>query len=322
MFSNILRDTRNSQVRADLQALNMASTFFATLVPGDGPNSYAGFMTRMSATLERIARIVVEKDEKRARAPEEDDQEYKPPGAKRHHTRTTTQHPRQHRPTNLRTTRASDTAPVQISNTTSHMNIGIPDALEGLPPVNSSGYVVPMSPGPALAPNNQSSNMNPSTFSPSTTNLDRTFLHEAAGTTFPAPIPAWQLSQDFSATATPSLNAATHSPDSYSSTNPIPDFFQIPMSGEWDYSGNLFAGIFPTDYNFQNPYPAQSDGYPSMPILSAESFMNGAPAIDSHATQAAGLDVQNLGYGYVPEGQEDVNQGSDSVWSNGFMGLF
>ena len=301
----------------------MASTFFATLVTSDGPNSYAGFMTRMSAALERIARIVVEKDEKRSRASDEEDQDYKPPGAKRHHTRTSTQHPRQHRPANFGTTMTSDTTPVQTSSTANQMNIGIPDALEGLPPVNSSGYVVPMSPGPSLAPiTNQHSYMNTQPFSPSTTNLDRTFLHEAAGTTFPAPIPSWQLSQDFSAAATPTLNTATHSPESYSSTNPIPDFSQIPMSGEWDYTGNLFAGLFPTENNFPPTQLAQSDGYPSMPILSAESFMNGAPAVDSHTPQAAGMDAQNLGYGYVPEAQEDVNQGSDSVWSNGFLGLF
>jgi hypothetical protein len=94
------------------------------------------------------------------------------------------------------------------------------------------------------------------------------------------------------------------------------------MSGEWDYSGNLFGGIFPAEYKF--PHPAQSDGYPSMPILSAETFMNGAPApaVDGHS-QVAGPDAQNLGYyAGVPEVQEDVNQGSDSVWSNGFMGLF
>jgi hypothetical protein len=324
MFSNILRDTRHSQVRADLQSLTMASSFFATLVPGDGPNSYAGFMTRMSATLERIARIVVEKEEKRSRAPDEEDQEYKPPGAKRHHARKTTQHPKQHRPATSRTPKTSGTAPVQTSNTARQMNFGIPDTLEGLPPVNSSGYVVPMSPGPGSTPNNnsQSSYMNAQTFSPSTTNLDRTFLHEGARTAIPAPIPAWQLSQDFSAAATtPALKTATASPDSYNS-NPIPDFFQVPMSGEWDYGGNMFPGLFPAEYSFPPPHPVQADGYPPMPILSAESFMNGAPAVDGHAAQAAGLDAQNLGYGYVPEGQEDVNQGSDSVWSNGFLGLF
>lgn len=258
----------------------MASTFFATLAPGEGLNNYAGFMTRMSATLERIARVVVERDEKRSLATGSSEEN---PPAKRHNPRTS--QTKQRRPTNLRTTMTPDSTPGQPTQ----MDISIPDALEGLPPVNSSGYMVPMSPVPDPNP---------------------TSLHETAGSVFPAPIPAWQLSHDFSEPQHP--NSTTHSPDSYVSANPNPDFFQIPMSGDWDYSGNLFAGLFPTENNF----PSQTE-YPSMPILSAESFMNGA-GID-HTAQNVGLENQ-MGYGYVPE--EDVYQGSDSVWSNGFLGMF
>lgn len=59
-----------------------------------------------------------------------------------------------------------------------------------------------------------------------------------------------------------------------------------------------------------------------MPILSAESFIRDAPAIDGQTAQASGFDPQTLGYGYTPQGQEDPNQGADSVWPNGFLGLF
>ncbi|KAJ5327448.1 uncharacterized protein N7506_010550 [Penicillium brevicompactum] len=298
IFSAILRDTRHPHIQADLQSLTMASTFFATLTPGSGPNNYAGFMTRMSATLERIARVVVEKDGKRAIASIEG-KEQKSVGKKRRNS-LTTHTPRQYQPANPHLSMPPTASSIQAPNT-NQMNIGIPDTMEGFPPVNSSGYVVPMSPSSALAPN-----------------PEQQFHSQAANSALPVHIPAWQLSQDFSTTP----STAIHSPESFSSTNPIPDFFQVPMSGDWDYSGNLFAGLFPTEYNFPPPHPAPADAYPSMPILSAESFMTGAPAADGHTAQSAGLDPQNWGYGFATEGQEDGYQGSDSAWSNGFLGLF
>ncbi|KXG45168.1 Transcription factor [Penicillium griseofulvum] len=340
LFSSILRDTRNSKARADLQSLNMASTFFATLAPGDGPNNYAGFMTRMSAALERIARTAVEKDEKRARAPEGEDQEYKPPGAKKRTSRTQPAHQRQHRrPTTLRTTMTQATAPTSSTANPNRMDFSIPDTLEGLPPVNSLGYVVPMSPAPGPGDNLQTespylSNL-PNTYPPSTTSLDGTFLRNAGDNTFNTPISSWQLSEDYSTTAqapgpsvlTPNPINSINSPDSFSSTaNSIPDFFQNPMSGDWGHGGNsIFAGLFPTEYSFPAPVPAgtqPADTYPSMPVLSAESYIHGAPAIGGHTAQAGGFHPQSLGYGYVPQGQEDPNQGADPVWPNGFLGLF
>ncbi|KAJ5514623.1 Transcription factor [Penicillium fimorum] len=347
LFSGILRDSRHSRVRADLQALNMVSTFFATLTPGNGPNNYAGFMTRMSATLERIARAVVEKDEKRPRAPEEEGQEYKPPGSKRRTSRTqTAHHPRQHhRPTTLRTTMTPATAPGYPTSSTANpnkMDFSIPDTLEGLPPINSSGYVVPMSPVPGPGDIGQTespylANL-PGTYTPSTTHLDGTFLHNADGNSFnEPPIPSWQLSEDYStATAqaqapgpsvlTPNPITAINSPDSFSSTaNSMSDFFQNPMTGDWGHGGNIFAGLFPTEYSFPPPNLAgtqSADTYPSMPILSAESYLHGAPAIEGDMAQACGLDPRGLGYGYVPQVQEDPNQGADPVWPNGFLGMF
>ncbi|KAG0158970.1 hypothetical protein PDIDSM_6490 [Penicillium digitatum] len=341
LFSHILRDTRDPRVRADLQSLGMVSAFFATLAPGEGSNNYASFMARMSATLERIARVAIEKDEKRARAPDEEDQEYKAPGAKRHTSRTQSapQHQKKHRrPTTLRKIMTPATAPgysTSSTTTPNRMGISIPDTLEGLPPVNSSGYVVPVSPLPD--PGNSSQIQIPylaSPYSPSPT-----FLHEAGDNGFCAPqIPSWQLSHDFSSTTatqaqapgssgmTPNPINTINSPDSFTSTaNSIPDFFQYPMSGDWSHGGNLFGGLFPTEYTFPplNPTETQSaDAYSSMPILSAGSFIDGAPAIGGQTAQTGGFDPQNPGYGYAPQGQEDPNQAADPVWPNGFLGLF
>jgi hypothetical protein len=343
IFSSILRDLRHPKVRADLQSLTMASTFFATLVPGDGASNYAGFMARMSATLERVARIAVEKDEKR-------DKEEPHSLTTKKRTNSSSHHKRR-RPTTLRTTMTQDTTHPNFPtasdphgmNNDMDMSIGIPDALEGLPPINSSGYVVPLSPDTSTQPQPQfqtNQTQNPYT----TEYLDRTFLHEAGDSTYtnppiPIPIPSWQLSQDFSATQIqtgpgPALtNLETQSPSSFASSTPtgttgsgsaIPEFFQVPMTGDWDYSGNLFAGLFPAEYGF--PVGGQVGGQvagadPSMPILSAETYVHGAPAVDG------GFDAQGLGYGFVPEGQgrgsrSGSAQAEDSVWPNGFLGLF
>ncbi|KAJ6081699.1 hypothetical protein N7499_006573 [Penicillium canescens] len=344
IFSNILRDLRHPRVHADLQSLTMASAFFATLVPGDGASNYAGFMARMSATLERIARIAVEKDEKREKEENHSLTTKKRTNSSSHHKRR--------RPTTLRTTMTQDTThpnfptasdPSEM-NINMGVNIGIPDALEGLPPINSSGYVVPLSPDTSTQPQpqfqtNQNQNQNPYT----TEYLDRTFLHEAGDSTYtnppiPIPIPSWQLSQDFSTTQTqtgpgPALtNLETQSPSSFASSTPtgttgsgsvIPDFFQVPITGDWDYSGNLFAGLFPAEYGFRQVGGQVAGADPSMPILSAETYVHGAPPVDE------GFDAQSFGYGFVPEGQgqgsgsgSGSGQAEDLVWPNGFLGLF
>ncbi|THC94443.1 hypothetical protein EYZ11_006080 [Aspergillus tanneri] len=119
IFVNILRDSRHPNSKDDLQTLSMASTFFATLIPGDRPCAYARFMTRMCANFERIARMVIEREQKTIQlektqpAPAPAPEEPKMPS---------------------------------IPST----GVDIPQ-LEGLPPINSSGYVVLGSPEPIPA---------------------------------------------------------------------------------------------------------------------------------------------------------------------------
>ncbi|OQD87052.1 hypothetical protein PENANT_c006G08504 [Penicillium antarcticum] len=357
IFSSILRDLRHPKVRADLQSLTMASTFFATLVPGDGASNYAGFMARMSATLERIARVAVEKDEKREKE--------EPTSTTKKRTSSTSHHKRR-RPTTLRNSMTSDTTHLGLSTTDENrmnVNISIPETLEGLPPVNSSGYVVPLSPD-TRTPQSQSQsqfqqnqtqtpNTNTNTNLYTTEYLDRTFLYEAGDSAYtnpPMPIPSWQLSQDFSTAPSqpgqglgPTLtNLDTNSPSSFASSTPtgttnsaIPEFFQVPMTGDWDHSGTFFAGLFPAEYGF--PVGGQIAGAggggldPSMSILSAESYVHGAPAVDGLMAMdgSGGYDAQGLGYGFVPEGQgqgqgsaSGQGQAEDSIGPNGFLGLF
>ena len=64
IFANILQDSTHPKAKEDVHSLNMATTFFTTLIPGDGPCRYARFMAQMTANFERIARVVLERDGK------------------------------------------------------------------------------------------------------------------------------------------------------------------------------------------------------------------------------------------------------------------
>lgn len=345
IFSNIIRETRHPQVREDLASLNMAATFFATLVPADGSANYAGFMARMGSTLERIARIAVDKDEKRARDPDDREQEYQPPGAKRHNSRTaSTSHTKpRRRPSTLRAsiTSASDShqqfmatgPPASNTSATTRPRIpdpSIPEALEGLPPVNSSGYVVPLSPS---ATNDFTSSMNPPPTTSSTTNYTGGLglnLNEPTTNDFTTRMPpSWHLPQNHSAT-TPSPLDNMQTPFSQNSStatgtgNMIPDSWQVPLTADWEFGDNLWAGLFPTE-----AIAASAQGQEmSLPILSAESFLDVPSGAETSTDPepGPGYGAENTGYNFAsgPAAQEQ-NQDStqaDLSWPNGVLGLF
>lgn len=313
----------------------MAATFFATLVPGDGPTNYAGFMTRMSANLERIAKSVVDKDEKRIRESGEAGQEHQPSGTKRHSSRTTSgSHSKsRHRPTTLRTSMTPDvfrsdrhsmaTAPPvsHPSTTRSQMpDLSIPEALEGLPPVNSSGYVVPLSPSAnAYTPVPQQ---------PTTTNnyVTGLGLDLNGASASDMGLPSWQLAQDHSATTSSPLDniRSPYSQDSSTSTatgNMIPESWQVPLTADWEFGDNLWSGLFPSESI------AASAQAPDMyfPILSAESFLNMPPGTEPDAGIECNSATAGAGNPYNFTSGQDPNQDpsqAESSWPNGFLGLF
>ncbi|KAJ5212336.1 uncharacterized protein N7498_003982 [Penicillium cinerascens] len=335
IFSNIIRDTRNPKVREDLATLNMAATFFATLVPGDGPTNYAGFMTHMSANLERIARSVVDKDEKRIRESGGADREHQPSGAKRQSSRTTSgSHSKpHHRPTTLRVSMTPDilgssghsmatARPIPHPSTTrSQMpDLSIPEALEGLPPVNSSGYVVPLSPSAnAYTPMPQQ---------PTTTNnyVTGLGLDLNGASASDMGLPSWQLAQDHSATTSSPLDnvRSPYSQDSSTSTvtgNMIPESWQVPLTADWEFGDNLWSGLFPSESI------AASARAPDMyfPILSAESFLSMPPGTEPDAEIERNFATAGAGNPYNFTAGQDPNQDpsqAESSWPNGFLGLF
>lgn len=349
----------------------MAATFFASLVSADGPANYAGFMTRMSATLERIARIAVDKDEKRARSTDDQDEENDLPGSKRHTSRITpTPHSKLRHQRRGSTTRpaanptADDTHPHQsaaplpssiasITARTYALDNSIPEAIEGFPPVNSLGYVVPMSPDDTT--NTQSLQPQLSGISTNPTGLG---LNDLNGANIALlndfrptinTIPSWQLAEDHSKTTTSPLEN-TQSPYSATSSNGpgpgaatmFPDSWQVPLTADWQFGDDLWAGLFRTETGSFAPQNT------SMPILNAESFLNGpnVPGSESQnipmngntGNSYLGYGTQTMGYNFMPtapaQGQDqseaqngDQNQAQDgdyaqSIFSNAFMGMF
>ncbi|KAJ5602010.1 hypothetical protein N7510_011544 [Penicillium lagena] len=370
IFSNTIRDHDHPHAREDLQSLNMAATFFATLIPGDGPSNYAGFMTRMSANLERIARMVVEKDERIARDLESKDKERRAPGSRRQNSRTSLapSSRSRHRSTTTRTStttpgtaavhqQAMPRMPSASTTTGPYMpDISIPETVEGLPPVNSCGYVVPMSPG--------DTSQDPTCHTNSTTTLDHGDF--STGTT----MPTWQqMGQTPSSLEMENMQSpfSHNSSAATTSTGPaFPEFWQIPLTADWEFGNNPWAGLFPAANDYPEvPEPAaelnQSQHDPhyhyyqqqqhhnpaapssSLPILSAESFLTDGSTADPDAGSGGGarhhpgdddrFGMEYLRYAFGTTSQEDqdrshdLEQGQQSQeegqeWTPGFLGLF
>lgn len=331
----------------------MAATFFATLVPGDGPASYAGFMTRMSATLERIARLAVDRDEKRARNLDDEDEEDQPSETKRQTSQSfSASHPKlRHRaPTYQSSTNLNPaayqpqaTAPsIPNSSTAAHSStsdLSIPETIEGFPPVNSAGYVVPMSPcetnDSRTTNNTHQQPTYPSGLGLSNLNGPHT------DPIFANHYPSWQLGQDHTASMTASPHGNTQSPYSQVSSNGagtmIPESWQVPLTADWQFGENLWAGLFRTE-TLGNPMQQTS-----MPILNAESFLNGPldpEAVNNNVgndpTDFLSYGTQTMGYNFIPPEPQDQGPGqgqyqnpnqadpdlAQSGFSNGFIGMF
>ncbi|KAJ6021778.1 hypothetical protein N7540_007282 [Penicillium herquei] len=370
LFSSILRNTRSGNVKEDLQTLNMAARFFATLVSGDEAANYSGFMARVTATLERIARIAIEREEKRPRSSDDEDDEIKIPGSKRQASRNApASHSKVHRrrssanqpvstssyPTrpSYHTHTAAQATPLTTTSSNMAEAISFPEIIEGFPRINSSGYVVPVSeddpkhfsaPISARPPTQhtrrgppviQSTGLGLSNLNGASLNTMTDFA--STGTTFPS----WQLGEDHTQTSSPHDNIQSpYSATSSGAGNTMfPDSWQVPLTADWQFGDELaWAGLF----RRENPQAS------SMPILNAESFLNGPfasqpePGLDNGTAQPGGNDVnsylgfasQPLGYNFMPgappqEGQaQDGNQEgqemdpTQAMFSNAFMGMF
>lgn len=234
IFANILRNSQQPTAKDDLQSLNMAATFFATLVPADGPCNYARFMTRMSTTFERIARVVLEREQKTVKPNPDTKNKLSKPRAGPHP-------PSQQFSTSAPNTHSTSTTTVNIPN------------LEGLPPINSSGYVVRESPTPSSPRPGPTNTNKPLSHNPPPSNPIRTPREDREHPSNrninhyqpqPTSLPASTMNMDINANIDmafplPALEETTF-------TFPQPELWQIPLTADWEFGfgGHFLSNMF------------------------------------------------------------------------------
>lgn len=264
IFVSILRDPKNPDNKDDLHSLNMAATFFATLIPGDRPCTYARFMTRMCANFERIARMVLDR-EQRALKPGEKGHSVCP---SRFSNRAMSTSAKSHDDEQSSSSSSPQVHPSALNG------VHIPN-LEGLPRINSSGYVVPDSPSDALdtdaniplntsIPQPSSHPHTPSNPQPTSTSAPRSQPPRPANTT--------------------SLENINMLPFSISD-NLAPDLWQIPLTADWELGNQFWGGFFGQNFAAPGTGPAE----PSAPGNPAAG-----PAPENMPHSPPGV---NLGFG-------------------------
>lgn len=300
IFVNILRNSSLQEAREDLHSLTMATTFFATLKPADGPCSYASFMTEMAANFERIARVVVEKNEKEIRNNKGGTNNNSATMPSRKHSRKAST------PLQGRVARRQRSSPPPPPTT----NMEISN-VEGLPPINSAGYVVPESPTDSTPVDPVFSNdsfpvtqgTSPLTSATSTAaavdqgNVPRNFSSPLANTIFPFP-------------------------------TTVPGFWQIPLTADWELGfGNQFpAGnfLYSTAQNFQQP--PQPYSYPQQYPLSTMGTTTTTTTMSMSPQQPCPPDMgfYNTNNNFTGGVQmamppDDPLTGRNVVWTDGFL---
>lgn len=324
IFANILRNSQQPTAKDDLQSLNMAATFFATLVPADGPCNYARFMTRMSTTFERIARTVLERDQKPLPDPKR-----KVPSKSRPSDPNANG-----KPQSQSTATASNNR-----HTSTSTNIDIPNNLEGLPPINSSGYVVRESPTPSSR-SDENSDTSPSSATHPSNNLLPEPHHQQQPSNLTTNMSQYQTqhqqqqhhpytTENISIPFLPAL-------DGSSFTFPQPELWQIPLTADWEFgfgeqflggmfghpgnSGNGASTSTAQSYMFQGTSGPQSMGAAAVPEatavpvpmpVSSVSMMGGTyPAVPGYSNGN-----QCNGAGVAPEATPGPNPAA--MWMNG-----
>ncbi|KAE8149381.1 fungal-specific transcription factor domain-containing protein [Aspergillus avenaceus] len=256
LFTYIIRDCKSPNAKGDLQHLSMAATFFATLVPCDGPCNYARFMSRMCASFEKVARAVIERDQKAI----------KPNDKRRQSETSATSHKKKRR--------------ASSPDTHSTPTVDIPQ-LEGLPPINSSGYVVPES--PSDTPEDASMPDQP-----------------AANDVLQGDLPTDQPYENPSGPPQQSYPYPVENtfPLSINDCIPQPNLWQIPLTAEWEFGGQLL-GLFGPQY-----FPGNAEAMPMMAGVAPPS----AP--------------MNMGNGYENLNMPENGEGYPTWTAMGFMNPF
>ncbi|KAF7594775.1 hypothetical protein BBP40_008278 [Aspergillus hancockii] len=237
IFTYILRDSQHPHAREDLHHLSMAATFFATLIPGDGPCNYAKFMTKMCTNFERVARAVVEREQKATRTSDKHNQ----PGT----------FCRKLNEQKEKTVSSNE----QSSPSSSSVNNEIPQ-IEGFPRINSSGYVVPESPSDTP---------------------DDLYSTDQAATNgffqggFPASQPLETPSRPAQQSYTNPYPTDQPFPIYLTENMPQPELWQIPLTADWELGGQ-FLGLFGSQFD----YSGNNDPMSTMAAMAAPPMPSAA----------------------------------------------
>ncbi|OJJ46916.1 hypothetical protein ASPZODRAFT_15606 [Penicilliopsis zonata CBS 506.65] len=308
LFINLLRDSKHPKAWDDLQLLNMAATFFSTLMPADGPHNHVRFMTKMSLNFERIARSIVEKEGKEIKS--RDHESVPVASAKRSPTTTIATHPPPlsktispspplHPPQTAIPARPADT-------TTPPDHIQIPPHIEGLPRINSVGYVVPESPisseghpSPISHPpsnNNNNNNNNNNAFmlgAPHILPTTNTGNNNINNSRIPISAPPLEYGLPFFA------------------DNVVPDFWAIPAPAD------DFLNISSSSSSSYHPHSHGLHGTPintnehMQPSFHHQPNINNIPLHNPAAPSTSYTDMPM-----------DPNPGAGPFWAQGFLNFF
>lgn len=250
-----MQDNTHPKAKEDINALSMASTFFRTLVPGDGPHKYALFMAQMSVNFERIARAVIERNEKAVKNRGE---------------------PASHGQTATESTQQSDVSSVvdhdeDTSNFTTPDHSAVPSAsipqVEDFPhdimPSNPKheprGTYFPQMPTQNLRTTDPS--YASTTNTPSTNNI--TPISQTSNTTTATPNTN-NLYPSLDATPAPTNNMYTV-PGLNTTALPVPSIWHIPLTADWEFPNPFMEGIMAganTSLNSPAGTSTNTPGYP------------------------------------------------------------
>jgi hypothetical protein len=285
LFVNILRDSHHPKAKDDLQSLNVAATFFATLIPNDWPCYHAKFMARMCANFERIARVVIEREDKAVK------------------TRAGGDKPSR----SLSLGQTASTGPSQQTHQTpQHTSSSAPGlGVEHFPPVNSSSYVVPGGPSASTSsPTTTTTNLSNNTLAPD-------FAPYTAASNN-------NNNNNNNAPTTSHLNTifpTTTMTNDITSTTPWPDFWQIPLTADWEFGNQFLSGVLSYNYNLQ----------PSADSVGGGGVSEQQPFLSTTATPAAAVPLPGYFFGNADpnlaqaHGQCQGQGQSAPMWTDGFL---
>ncbi|RAL11334.1 transcription factor domain-containing protein [Aspergillus homomorphus CBS 101889] len=266
IFVKILKDPQHPKAKEDLQSLTMAATFFATLIPGDGPGHYARFMTKMSANFERLARNLLERDQKVIKP-----NDMKSSSCQAHKNENSTgsmttpnhashsRHRRTHLDSQSRIDPSSATSSSSSASATNDNTHHISPNIEGLPQINSSGYVVPDKFSPDIEPDTLTISTPPLT----TTYPQQPQAQSSNQSATPTPLHLAGASQqqpfDLNSVSTGFFPVSVNS-DNFNFAQP--GLWQIPLTADWELSPQALNGIFGLDFNHAASEQPQAQSQP------------------------------------------------------------